>query len=95
MLTNLSQHLAVGMAWMIGFGNCANLIGSNVFLSTEAPQYPTGFTTGLVITCLGFCLVSIGTLTLYLKNKKRDKRLLGMNAEERAREADTGFRFHL
>lgn len=83
------------MAWMIGFGNCANLIGSNVFLSTEAPKYPTGFTSGLVVTSLGFCLVSIGTLLLHLKNKKREKRLLRMTAEERAIEADIGFKFHL
>lgn len=90
-----SQHLAVGMAWMIGFGNSANLVSSNVFLSSEAPRYPTGFTTGLVFTIVGFCLVSTVTLLLVLKNKRRATKLVGLNAEEKAIEAETHFKFHL
>lgn len=65
------QYLAVGMAWMVGFGNCANFVSSNVFISTQAPQYPTGASTGLSFTILGFALVCLGTATLVIKNKKR------------------------
>lgn len=83
------------MAWMIGFGNCANLVSSNVFLSTEAPRYPTGFTTGLFFTALGFCLVVTGTMLLSLMNKARERKLENMSAEDRASEAVTHFRFHL
>lgn len=80
---------------MIGFGNCANLVSSNVFLSTEAPRYPTGFTTGLFFTALGFCLVTTGTLLLVWMNKRRERRLLSMTAEEKASEADKYFKFHI
>lgn len=80
---------------MIGFGNSANLVSSNVFLSSEAPRYPTGFTTGLVFTCVGFCLVGIVTLLLVVKNKRRAGQLVGMTAQEKAVEAETRFKFHL
>lgn len=83
------------MAWMIGFGNCANLVSSNVFLSAEAPQYPTGFTTGLFFTSLGFCLVSIATLLCVWHNKKSKRALMSMTAEEKASKANTHFRFHI
>lgn len=80
---------------MIGFGNCANLVSSNVFITSEAPRYPTGTTTGLCFTALGFCLVSTGTLVLFLLNKKRERKLMSMSAEEKATEAATHFWYHI
>lgn len=51
---------AVGMAILAGFGNSCNFVASNVFITKEAPRYPTAFSTGLgiqllgLVTCLSF-----------------------------------------
>ncbi|KAI1660295.1 MFS general substrate transporter [Daldinia decipiens] len=67
------KYLAVGMAWMSGFANCANFISSNVFITTERPRYPTGFSIGLAFTILGFILTCAAFVLLILSNKRRDK----------------------
>jgi hypothetical protein len=56
--------LAVGTAIILGIGNCANFVSSNVFIKRQAPHYPTAFRTGLGITIAGavFCLVYVGLL---------------------------------
>lgn len=50
--------VAVGTAVVLGFGNCANFVATNVFIKAEAPYYPSAFRTGLAITVAGggFCL---------------------------------------
>ncbi|KAH8201888.1 hypothetical protein TruAng_003975 [Truncatella angustata] len=40
---------AVGMAIIAGFGNACNFVSSNVFITSEAPRYPTAFSVGLAI----------------------------------------------
>ncbi|KAI1758783.1 MFS general substrate transporter [Hypoxylon sp. FL1150] len=67
------KYLAVGMGWMVGFGNCANFVSSNVFISAESPRYRTGFATGLAFTILGFVLTSGAFVLLYMGNRRRDK----------------------
>jgi hypothetical protein len=56
--------VAAGTAIILGVGNCANFIATNVFIKAEAPFYPTAFRTGLGITLSGavFCLVFFGLL---------------------------------
>ncbi|KAH7380256.1 major facilitator superfamily domain-containing protein [Phaeosphaeria sp. MPI-PUGE-AT-0046c] len=56
--------LAVGTAIILGIGNCANFVSSNVFIKKEAPHYPTAFRTGLGITIAGavFCMAYVGLL---------------------------------
>jgi len=56
--------LAMGTAIILGIGNCANFVSSNVFVKREAPFYPTAFRTGLGITAAGavVCLVYVGVL---------------------------------
>jgi len=56
--------VAVGTAIILGIGNCANFVASNVFIKTEAPRYPTAFRTGLSITVAGavFCIAYVGLL---------------------------------
>lgn len=77
------KFLAVGMAWMIGFGNCANFVSTNVFIISERPRYPTGFSVGLGFTAFGMILV-IFTCGLFLTmNKKRDKIRAHMTDTER------------
>jgi len=66
--------IAVGTAMILGLGNCANFVASNVFIKREAPFYPTGFGTGLGITAAGavFCLLHFGLL--WKSNSKLDGR---------------------
>lgn len=46
------RGLALGIVASIG--NCGHLLGSNVFLDQEAPQYRTGF-----VVCLGLCILAV------------------------------------
>ncbi|KAI0594065.1 major facilitator superfamily domain-containing protein [Biscogniauxia sp. FL1348] len=87
------KYLAVGMAWMSGFGNCANFISSNVFIVTERPRYPTGFSNGLAFTVVGFALVCTGFAILRMKNKKREALRAQMTEEERERDEELFFKF--
>jgi hypothetical protein len=67
--------LAMGTAIILGIGNCANFVSSNVFIKHEAPYYPTAFTTGLGITVAGalLCLFYLGLLWQHNRklNEKR------------------------
>lgn len=63
---------AFATGFMIGFGNCGNLVSSNVFITTQTPRFRTGFSTGLALT-----LVSLGASTamevlLWVQNRRRD-----------------------
>ncbi|KAI0842792.1 MFS general substrate transporter [Hypoxylon sp. FL0890] len=87
------KYLAVGMAWMVGFGNCANFISSNVFITTERPRYPTGAATGLAFTLLGFVLVSIAFVLLFLSNKRRDRIRAQMTDAQRESYDELHFKF--
>lgn len=89
------QYQAVGLAWMISFGNCANIISSNVFITKQAPRYPVGFTTGLIFTVFGFCLVSVGTISLILLNKAREKKVGPMIGDEQIVDGQLSFKFHI
>ncbi|KAI1101461.1 MFS general substrate transporter [Jackrogersella minutella] len=87
------KYLAVGMAWMVGFGNCANFISSNVFITTESPRYPTGFHTGLAFTILGFVLTSTVCLLLFLSNKRRERIRARITDAEREKYDELYFKF--
>lgn len=89
------KYLAVGMAWMVGFGNCANFISSNVFIKAEAPRYVTGFTNGLVFTIVGMLLTLLGCALLVVKNKKREAARARMTDSEREAYDDVYFQFVL
>ncbi|KAL2410902.1 putative transporter [Exophiala dermatitidis] len=58
---NLSGHYkrAAGTALSVGLGNVSGIIGSTVFLTREAPTYPTGFGVGL-----GLCWVTVAAATV-------------------------------
>lgn len=89
------KYLAVGMAWQVGFGNCANFVSSNVFISTEAPRYRTGFVNGMAWTCAGFTLVCCTAGILVVKNKRRATRMKNMSAVEQEHEELKSFKFLL
>jgi len=65
---------AVAHALQIGFGNSANFVSANVFITGQRPRYPTGFTTGLVITLVGLGAACVLEYTLWRKNKAADER---------------------
>lgn len=73
--SNMSGHYkqAIASAVQIGFGNCGGFVASNIFLSSEAPLYPTGYGVSLgliwlcVIACVGFFII------LWRENKRRDR----------------------
>lgn len=77
-----SSKRAVGMALVITVGNLGGIMGSNIYIGAEAPNYPTGFG-----TCLGVVLASI-TATLIVRrllnkeNRKRDAHMQGRTAED-------------
>lgn len=64
---------AIGVAFAICIGNVGGIIGSFMYLESEAPAYPTGF--GLAIAFgLSGILVALGLEASYvLSNKKRAK----------------------
>jgi MFS family permease len=70
---------AVGTAMILGLGNCANFVASNVFITRERPFYRTGFRTGLAITVVGagICMVFVGLLWLHNKKLRHKRRELG------------------
>ncbi|CAG8929592.1 unnamed protein product [Penicillium salamii] len=72
---NISGHYkqAVATAMQIGFGNCGGFVASNIFLSSEAPLYVTGYATslGLIWLCL---IASCGLLVfLWRENRRRER----------------------
>ncbi|KAK8125162.1 MFS general substrate transporter [Apiospora kogelbergensis] len=89
------RYLAVGMAWMMGFGNCANFVSGNVFIQDEAPRYETGFTTGLVFTIGGAVLVGSVCMLLAMKNKRRKQLRSQMTAAERDSHDEVFFQYVL
>ncbi|CRL26009.1 Protein secE/sec61-gamma protein [Penicillium camemberti] len=98
---NMSGHYkqAIASAMQIGFGNCGGFFASNIFLSSEAPFYTTGYGTslGLIWVC-GIAAV-IFVLLLWRENKRRDEgardNRLALDPEEVRNLGDEhpGFRF--
>lgn len=84
----------------IGLGNCGGLVASNIYLKSQAPEYPLGFglSLGLVWLCGSACVAFL--MVLVRENKKREKGerdgvLTGLTEEERGNLGDghPGFRF--
>jgi MFS family permease len=63
---------AFATGFMIGVGNCGNLVSSNVFITAEMPKYKTGFSTGLGLNLLGVVASSILELYCWTSNRRRD-----------------------
>jgi len=64
--------IAFGTAIQFGFGNCANFVSSNVFITKQAPTYPAGFGTGVGITAFSFPLMLLAMFLFNKHNKKVD-----------------------
>lgn len=74
--------VAVGTAAILGLGNCANFVASNVFPKKEAPYYPAGFGTGLGITLAGAVLCIVFTGLLWRHNKVLEKKRSEFGGED-------------
>ncbi|KAF2005679.1 MFS general substrate transporter [Amniculicola lignicola CBS 123094] len=74
--------IGVGVAIILGLGNCANFVASNVFFKKESPYYPTAYGTGLGLTVAGaaICLSYVGIL--FIHNKKLDKKQAEFGGED-------------
>ncbi|KAF9892315.1 hypothetical protein FE257_002092 [Aspergillus nanangensis] len=85
---NMSGHYKQGIASavQIGFGNCGGFVASNVFLTSEAPFYHTGYGTSLGLIWLTGISSIVFFCVLRWENHRRDqgKRdyLLNLDADE-------------
>lgn len=67
------QH-AIASAVQLGIGNCANFVASNVFITKQAPKYPTGFATGVSFAALGTLSIILVTAALAWHNRVFDRK---------------------
>ena len=63
---------AYAIGFMIGLGNCGNLVSSNVFITTQTPRFRTGFGTGLALTLFSLGASTSMELLLWFQNRWRD-----------------------
>lgn len=87
------KYLAVGMAWIVAFSNAANFISANVFITQEAPKYPTAAVTAICFSGIGFFLVLFGYFFIRYKNEQLDERRANMTESEK--QADDELHFKL
>ncbi len=71
---NMGGHYkrSFGAALQIGVGNVGGIIGSNIFLSNQAPYYKTGYGTGMGLLVAGAVFCSIFYFGMMRENKIRD-----------------------
>lgn len=72
---NMGGHYkrSINAAMQIGFGNCAGIIASNIYITDQAPTYPVGY--GVSLGLLWLCGISctVFFIGLWIENKKRDQ----------------------
>lgn len=64
---------SISSAMMIGFGNCGGIIASNIYITGERPQYPTGL--GVSLGLLWVCAIASAVFLVGMRweNKRRDR----------------------
>jgi sugar phosphate permease len=65
---------AVAAALQMGFGNSANFVSSNIFITNQAPKYPVAFKTGLCFSVVGLFAGILFPYLLWRKNSQADER---------------------
>lgn len=75
-------YQSFGTAIQLGIGNCANFVASNVFITTQSPRYPVGFSTGLGITALSFPVMLLTIFLCVTHNKKIDRKRAALEPGE-------------
>ncbi len=74
---------AFATGFMIGLGNCGNLVSSNVFITLQSPRYKKGFGTGLGLTCVSLLAASCLEAWLWFENRRRASGKKERGVEER------------
>lgn len=71
---NLSGHWkrSFGSSAQVMIGNIAGIIGGNIFLTREAPSFPTGYGVALAFMWVGFACATAMALLMWRENKARD-----------------------
>lgn len=72
------------MALLISVGNFGGIAGSNIYIKSQAPKYPTGFGTGLGISLAAIAMAWFLRVTCIRENEAR-KRMLDEEGEEGVR----------
>ena len=64
---------SISSAMMIGIGNCGGIIASNIYITGERPQYPTGL--GVSLGLLWVCAIASAVFLVGMRweNKRRDR----------------------
>ena len=70
-----SSKRAVGMGLLISVGNLGGIAGSNIYIASQAPKYPTGFGTGLGISIAAIIMAYVLRGACDRENKARRKML--------------------
>jgi len=72
---NMGGHYkrSINAAMQIGFGNCAGIIASNIYITDQKPTYPVGY--GVSLGLLWLCGISctVFFIGLMVENKNRDR----------------------
>ncbi|KAK3701838.1 hypothetical protein LTR37_015260 [Vermiconidia calcicola] len=80
-----SWKRAIGMAFVLTGTNLGGLVGSNIFISSQAPAYPLGYGLCLGVLCAAICAAGILAVAYRRINRKRE----AMSVEEiRAQHSD-------
>jgi hypothetical protein len=63
---------SISSAMMVGFGNCGGIIASNIYITSERPEYTIGF--GVRLGLLWVCAIASAVFLLGMRreNKRRD-----------------------
>ena len=69
-----SWKRAVGMALLISGGNLGGAVGSNIFLTSQAPRYPLGYGMCLAMNLAAIAAAVVLRFAYTSINKRRDKK---------------------
>ena len=72
---NMGGHYkrSVSSAMMVGLGNAGGIVASNVFITSQAPLYPTGYGTSLGLFAMTVIVSTVLVLGMRAENHKRDR----------------------
>lgn len=79
-----SSKRAVGMGLLISVGNLGGIAGSNIYIASQAPKYPTGFGTGLGMSIAAIIMAYVLRMACDRENKAR-RRMLDEEGEQEVR----------
>ena len=79
-----SSKRAVGMALLISIGNLGGIAGSNIYIASQAPKYPTGFGTGLGV-CVAAVIMAFVLRILFARENRKRREMLDSEGEEAIR----------